>query len=99
MEDTSTKDPVIEIRLYPCAGSKINPKNHIYSVDEFYQSGKQIPSVEFMTIEQAKEKYRPLGLEILVTGSHGSCPDCIAQNTGISREKAIKKYYPNYKIK
>lgn len=86
-----------KVLLYPCAGSSVNLKNHIYAVDEVID-GQQIFAVDFMTIEQAKEHYK--GIEVVVTDSHGMCPDCACSwHPQTTRDEVIKKFYPNYRGK
>lgn len=93
------EDKVMEIGLFPCAGSKKYPKNHIYAVSEFLESGKQIQGIDFMSKEEAIKKYEPIGLKVIVTKSHGSCPECIISNyyPELKKEEILKKFFPNYK--
>src|SRR3989338_4018244 len=97
MSGKTPDDPVVKIKLFPCMGSRSNPANHIYAVDHIYGSGREIQSADFMTREEAEQKYRPLGMDVTVTRSHGSCPDCLAEQHKTTRAEAIKKYYPNYR--
>ena len=52
---------------------------------------KQIQAVDFMTIEQSREYYK--SIEVVVTESHGLCPECMRTN---HPNIDLKKIYPNY---
>ncbi|MBR9702377.1 hypothetical protein GOV13_05650 [Candidatus Pacearchaeota archaeon] len=84
-------DKLVKIALFPCSGSANYPKNHIYVIDEFYESGKRIYSADYDTVEDTKEKYKESGVEIKVTESHDVCIDCQVQLRGISKEELMKK--------
>ncbi len=91
------EDKISTIVLFPCPGSPVNPLNHIYTVDEFYESGKQVSAIDFVTLREAQEKYHPQRLEVRVSESHGSCLDCRVYRMNKPREEVIRVFYPNYR--
>lgn len=93
------QDKVVKVRLFPCVGSKVNRKNHIYCVDEFLASGKQIESIYFMSKKEARKKYKSLGLEaVVMKKGHKICLSCFTSYIPeLTREEVIKKFYLNYK--
>ncbi|MBT4136258.1 hypothetical protein HOD75_02180 [archaeon] len=96
MSPEKPEGKIIRIDLHPCMGSTTNPHDHIYVVDEIYDSGK-IDGVDFMGVLQAVERYGAKGISVLVSQSHNICADCFAEPRDMTREEVIKKYYPNYR--
>jgi hypothetical protein len=83
------KDKLIKVLLNPCAGSKKNSSNHIYIIDEIYDSGLHLGHQDYLTIEEAKEKYESLGANVTLTRTHDHCLECIMEMDNLTKEEAI----------